>query len=274
MSADTYISQPPPRSPATDFQADRTGSFDLDQSSKAKILRNSVNGDHENFLINLKKATRERALTNRLKFAPDGSSPLTDKHFDAGQMNEVSLRQPAPEWGFMAVIQALQDLGFYDAIGRSGLPSMISGKQLVDRQAAQNKMLIARLLKNHRLAAVHLRDGQHEVIIDLKSDFLGKIRMRVISENQQVTVRILVEHGWVKDMIESNLHQLEADMQQQGLEAGKLKVAVACNPEESGSSKEKHVRGQSGQGHADRRKNDREQPSRSVKDTVNIDYFA
>jgi flagellar hook-length control protein FliK len=107
--------------------------------------------------------------------------------------------------------------------------------------------------------------------------------MHVISENQQVAVRILVEHGFVKDMIESNLDQLKAAMQQQGLEVDKLEVRVSCNPEDSGSSKEKLAHGRAGPGHADRRKNDNQkdrqpdesgQPPQTVNLAAAIDYFA
>ena len=274
MSADMSISQPESRIPATEFQADKSGSSGLNQLSKAKISRDSVKEDCGNFLNTLEKASRVRALTKRLKFAPDEPSPLTDEPFDVGEMAEASSGQIAPQWEFMAVIKVLQNLGFYDNSGRFDLHSLISGQHLVGRQAAPIKMLLARLQQNQRQAAILLRNGQHEAIIDLKSDFVGNIRMQVISENQKVTVRILVENGLAKDMIESNIHQLEADMLQQGLEVGKLEVAVSCNPEDSVSSKEKFDQGKAGQGIADRRKNDSEQPSRSLKDIVIIDYFA
>jgi flagellar hook-length control protein FliK len=134
-----------------------------------------------------------------------------------------------------------------------------------------------------RQAAIHLRNDQHEAIIDLKSDILGHIRMQVICENQQVTVRILAEHGFVKDMIESNLDQLKADLQQQGLEVDKLEVAVSRDPDESGSSKEKLAQWRAGQGNADHRKNDdwkdRQQkgarhPPPTAINAATVDYFA
>ena len=78
-----------------------------------------------------------------------------------------------------------------------------------------------------RRAVVQVRDGQHEARIDLKPDFMGHVRMQVITENQQVTVRILTEFGFVKDMIENNIQQLKADLQQQGLDVDKLDVSVS-----------------------------------------------
>ena len=134
-----------------------------------------------------------------------------------------------------------------------------------------------------RKAAIHLRNDQHEAIIDLKSDFLGHIRMQVICENQKVTVRFLVEHVLVKDMIERNLNQLKTDLQQQGLEVDKLEVTFSGDSDESGSSKEKLAQWRAGQGNADHRKNDewkdRQQkdarhPSRTAINAATVDYFA
>jgi len=79
-----------------------------------------------------------------------------------------------------------------------------------------------------RRAVVQVRgDGQHEARIDLKPEFLGHVRMQVITENQQVTVKILTEFGFVKDMIENNIHQLKADLQQQGFDVDKIDVSVS-----------------------------------------------
>ena len=146
-----------------------------------------------------------------------------------------------------------------------------------------------RILRNQtmdqiiRKAAIYLRNGQHEAIIYLKSEFLGHIRIRVIFENQQVAVRILAEHDFVKDMIENNLHQLKADLQQHGLEIHKLEVTVSCDPEDSGSSKEKFVQWRAGPGNADYQKKDgwkdkqqidTRHPPRKADNFAVVDYFA
>ena len=51
--------------------------------------------------------------------------------------------------------------------------------------------------------------------------------MQVITENHQVTIKILTEFGFVKDMVENNIQQLKTDLQQQGLNVDKLEVAVS-----------------------------------------------
>jgi len=134
-----------------------------------------------------------------------------------------------------------------------------------------------------RKAAFFLRNGQHEARIELKPDFLGNIRMQVISDNHLVTVKILAQHGFVKDMIESNVHQLKADLQQQGLEVNKLEVSVSRDSEDSGNFKDKFAQSKARQnpaGHRDEdhpaRENQREtaRPARTAQGWATVDYFA
>jgi hypothetical protein len=79
-------------------------------------------------------------------------------------------------------------------------------------------------------AAVHLKSDQSEARIDLKPEFLGHVRMQIVTENQQVTVRILTELPMVRDLIEQSLPQLKSDLQQQGLQVERVEVSVADDP--------------------------------------------
>lgn len=83
-------------------------------------------------------------------------------------------------------------------------------------------------------AAVQLRNDQGEINIDLKPDFLGRVRMQILTENQQVTVRIVTELAAVRDMIESGLNQLKSELQSQGLQVERLEVAVADDHRQRG----------------------------------------
>lgn len=81
-------------------------------------------------------------------------------------------------------------------------------------------------------AALHVKSDQGEMRIDLKPEFLGHVRLQIVTEHQQVTVRILTELPMVRDMIESNIQQLKSDLQQQGLRVERVEVAVADDPRE------------------------------------------
>ena len=80
-------------------------------------------------------------------------------------------------------------------------------------------------------AVLSLKNGQNEVRIALKPDFLGHIQMRIVTENQQVAVKIFAESPFVKDMLESNLHQLKTELQAQGLTIDELEVSVGYDSE-------------------------------------------
>jgi flagellar hook-length control protein FliK len=134
-----------------------------------------------------------------------------------------------------------------------------------------------------RRAVIQVRDGQHEARIDLKPDFMGHVRMQVITENQQVTVRILTEFGFVKDMIENSIQQLKADLQQQGLEVDKVDVSVSRdaqgNKHQQGNTE--HAKNpQREEKSSDNGKDPEEQPERPDRSPLRaeglatVDYFA
>jgi flagellar hook-length control protein FliK len=134
-----------------------------------------------------------------------------------------------------------------------------------------------------RRAVVQVRDGQHEARIDLKPDFMGHVRMQVITENQQVTVKILTEFGFVKDMIENNIQQLKADLQQQGLDVDKLDVSVSRDSNNNKHQQENaaHARSFSPRDKSSDRGNDgEEQPEHKQRSMARaegsptVDYFA
>ena len=87
-------------------------------------------------------------------------------------------------------------------------------------------------------AVVQINNGQNEVKIELKPEFLGQVRMQIATENNLVTVRVLAEFPIVKEMIENNLHQLKADLQQQGLEVDKLEVSVSNDSKHNRQARE------------------------------------
>ena len=84
-------------------------------------------------------------------------------------------------------------------------------------------------------AALNVGNGRSEFKIDLKPESLGHLKMQILTENNQVTVRILAENPLVKDMIESNLAQLKANFQNQGLEIEKFDVSVARDSDQNGT---------------------------------------
>ena len=67
---------------------------------------------------------------------------------------------------------------------------------------------------------------QSQMIIRLKPDFLGHVKLHVSTENQQVTVRMEAESSVVKDIVEQNMPHLKAELHQHGLHIEKFDVFV------------------------------------------------
>jgi len=88
-------------------------------------------------------------------------------------------------------------------------------------------------------AVLQVKNEQSEIKIDLKPEFLGNVRMQIVSENQQVSVRILTEAPAVRDMIETGLQQLRSELQSQGLKVDRLEVAVSDHYREPRQRQEK-----------------------------------
>ena len=153
-----------------------------------------------------------------------------------------------------------------------------------EAESAQRELRTQTMDQIVRRALFQIKDGQQEARIDLKPDFLGHVRMQIITENQQVTVKILTEFGFVKDMIENNIQQLKADLQQQGLEVDKLDVSVSRdangkneqqenmeNAEEP--SNEDHA-GDDGNNTGDGQRDPAKRSARQADGLSTVDYFA
>jgi|GEM_PF-5761466 len=82
-------------------------------------------------------------------------------------------------------------------------------------------------------AALNLKNGQQEFRIELKPESLGQVKVQVSTENHQVTIRIMTELPLAKEMIESNLYQLKAELQGQGLEIDTCEVSLSQNSDKS-----------------------------------------
>jgi hypothetical protein len=152
-----------------------------------------------------------------------------------------------------------------------------------EAEAAQRELRTQTMEQIVRRAVIQIKDGQHEARIDLKPEFMGHVRMQVITENQQVTVKILTEFGFVKDMIENNIQQLKADLQQQGLDVDKVDVSVSRDAQGNKQQQEnsEHAKSLRPEDKSSDRGDDREgQPERPDRPPLRaeglstVDYFA
>jgi hypothetical protein len=89
-------------------------------------------------------------------------------------------------------------------------------------------------------AVLGVREGQREIRIDLKPEFLGQVRLHISTDHQQVMVRMVAENSVAKEILESNMPQLRAALQNQGLEIGKFDISLAQHFGQQGTGYEPH----------------------------------
>ena len=75
-------------------------------------------------------------------------------------------------------------------------------------------------------AALRTLNGRSEIQIRLKPDFLGSVQMTVSGDREQMMVRILTDQPMVKEIIETHLHHLKAELHNQGLTIDRFEVMV------------------------------------------------
>ena len=76
-------------------------------------------------------------------------------------------------------------------------------------------------------AAVNLKSGKSSIKINLKPEYLGRLRMDISTEKHHVMLKIMTEIPIVKEIIENNIHQLRAALQTHGLQIDDFNVSVA-----------------------------------------------
>ena len=89
-----------------------------------------------------------------------------------------------------------------------------------------------------RNAAVTLKNGQSEFRVNLQPEHLGSLQVRVITELNQVTVRIIAESALVKEALDNNMDLLRASLESQGLDVDKLEVTVSHDRPQQREQKE------------------------------------
>ncbi len=73
--------------------------------------------------------------------------------------------------------------------------------------------------------AVTVRGSQSEARIALKPEHLGSLRVQISTDNNVVSIKIMTEFSMARDLLESHLPQLKAELQQQGLDVEEFDVS-------------------------------------------------
>jgi flagellar hook-length control protein FliK len=100
----------------------------------------------------------------------------------------------------------------------------VSAKQetpFLDREAQTD--VIRQIVQRMTMKSDHKHS---QMVIRLKPEFLGHVRLHVTTEGQQVMVRMDAESNMVKEIVEHNMPHLKAELHQHGLQIEKFDVFV------------------------------------------------
>jgi len=163
---------------------------------------------------------------------------LKDFREESGRTNrDENDKEPAAQKLRMGLVKGSneesvqKEPGIEAATPRLGIDAKDAGSETVKVKALGGDLTHKKVEKTES----NVESGRSEFKIDLKPESLGHLKMQILTENNQVTVRILAENPLVKDMIESNLGQLKANFQNQGLEIEKFDVSVAKDSNQNGT---------------------------------------
>jgi flagellar hook-length control protein FliK len=106
-----------------------------------------------------------------------------------------------------------------------------SAKSPPSPQPLQSNDIIQQIVEKIQFKTI---GEQSEIKITLKPEFLGNIRLNISTENHQVSIKVIADSPAIKEMLESNLHQLKTEFVNNGLEISKFDVYVGAESQQYG----------------------------------------
>jgi flagellar hook-length control protein FliK len=99
------------------------------------------------------------------------------------------------------------------------VPQPVKGAEVVNQVVEQAKVIIGQ--------------DKSEMVIQLKPDHLGKLELKVVTEQGLVAAKFIAESHQVKEIIETNMQLLKDSLQKQGISVDSVSVQVGNGNAES-----------------------------------------
>lgn len=97
------------------------------------------------------------------------------------------------------------------------IPQQIKGTEVLKQVVEQAKVLLGQ--------------DKSEMVIQLKPDHLGKLELKVVTEQGIVAAKFIAENQRVKEVIETNMQMLKDSLQKQGIAVDSINVQVGQDPQ-------------------------------------------
>ncbi len=95
-------------------------------------------------------------------------------------------------------------------------------------------------------ANINLTPEKSEVVMELKPESLGKISLKVVTENGIVMAKFVAENQQVREVLETNMQLLKDSLQKQGLNVQSFSVSVRQNSDQSAKNRQQYGKASSG----------------------------
>lgn len=73
---------------------------------------------------------------------------------------------------------------------------------------------------------LHPKNGANEIRLQLRPETLGQMQLKILAQDQTISVKMVAETAMAREIIENNISQLRADLNALGLNVDKLDVEV------------------------------------------------
>lgn len=87
-------------------------------------------------------------------------------------------------------------------------------------------------------AKVFVDENRSEMVMQLKPDSLGKLTLKLVTENGIVAAKFVAENQQVKQVLESNMQTLKDSLEKQGMSVQSVSVSVGQEGSQSSSQRE------------------------------------
>lgn len=109
--------------------------------------------------------------------------------------------------------------------------------ETTERQVIQPREIISQIVEK---AAVVVGQDRSEMVMELKPESLGRISLKVATENGIVMAKFVAESRQVQQILESNMQMLKDSLARQGINVQSLSVSVRQDGEQNGEYRPTH----------------------------------
>jgi len=202
----------------------RPASYQL-AGSPEKETKNENSGAEKQQISaeNSKPPVVEKPVAVDRQFISDTNAPDSETDTlslaNAENPEDHALQKPsAPSGGHQGLLSRIEPRHNQGVVQVTGAQeAMVQDKEI---QSDVIRQIVQRM-------SMHTQGAQSKMVIRLKPEFLGDVHMQVLTENHQVTVRMMTDSFMVKEIVEQNLQHLRSELQHHGLEIQKFDVFVA-----------------------------------------------